>query len=74
MHGSWTDVDETEAVDITVPGGSVVLFSANLLHGTHDNHSDRSRYSTAWHYIPGDLSLERFPRAGYEDRHNVRGV
>lgn len=74
MHGSWTDVDEDAAVDIAVPGGSVVCFSANLLHGTNDNRSDRSRYSTAWHYIPGDLALERFPRAGYEDRHNVRGI
>ena len=73
MHGSWTDVDEAAAVDIAVPGGSVVLFSANLLHGTNDNRSNRSRYSTAWHYIPGDLALERFPRAGYEDRHNVLG-
>ena len=73
MHGSWTDVDEAAAVDIAVPGGSVVLFSANLLHGTNDNRSNRSRYSTAWHYIPGGLALERFPRAGYEDRHNVLG-
>ena len=74
MHGSWTEVDEAAAVDIIVPGGSVVLFSANLLHGTNDNRSDRSRYSTAWHYVPGDLALDRFPRAGYEDRHTVLGV
>ena len=73
MHGSWTDVDESKAVDVEVPGGTVVLFSANLLHGSYENRSPRTRYSTAWHYIPGALSLERFPRRGYEDRHIVRG-
>lgn len=72
-HGSWTQVDESVAVDLVIPAGTVVLFSANLLHGAYDNHSSRTRYSTAWHYIPGDLSLERFPRGGYEDRHTVRG-
>ncbi len=72
-HGSWTEVDEAKAVDVVTPAGSVVVFSANLLHGADDNHSERSRYSTAWHYIPGDLALERFPRRGYDDRHTVRG-
>ncbi|MDA0337280.1 MAG: phytanoyl-CoA dioxygenase family protein [bacterium] len=73
MHGSWTDVDEAAAIDVEVPGGSVVLFSANLLHGTADNEDpERTRYSTAWHYVPGDLDLERFPRGGYDDRFTVR--
>jgi hypothetical protein len=73
MHGSWTKVDESRAVDLEIPAGTVVVFSANLLHGAHDNLSDRTRYSTAWHYIPGDLHMERFVRGEYEDRHIVRG-
>ena len=72
-HGSWTRVDEQQAVSLPVPAGTVVLFSANLLHGTVDNASDRTRYSTAWHYVPGALDLTNFPRGGYEDRHTVRG-
>ena len=72
-HGSWTRVDESEAVALPLPAGSVVLFSANLLHGTADNLSDRTRYSTAWHYVPGALHLENFPRGVYADRHTVRG-
>lgn len=74
MHGSWTTVEEDRAVDLQIPAGTVVLFSANLLHGTSDNHSDRTRYSTAWHYIPADLPLDRFPRGTYEDRFAVRPV
>ena len=72
-HGSWTEVDESKALNVEVPGGTVVFFSSNLLHGTYENRSNRPRYSTAWHYIPADLPLERFPRGGYEDRHIVRG-
>jgi ectoine hydroxylase-related dioxygenase (phytanoyl-CoA dioxygenase family) len=73
MHGSWTDVDEDRAIDVEVPGGSVVLFSANLLHGTADNDDpERTRYSTAWHYVPGDIDLARFPRGEYDDRFTVR--
>ena len=73
IHGSWTRVDESRAVDVAVPAGTVVLFSANLLHGTADNEDpERTRYSTAWHYVPGDLDLERFRRGEYEDRHTVR--
>ncbi|HJP31389.1 MAG TPA: phytanoyl-CoA dioxygenase family protein [Candidatus Latescibacteria bacterium] len=72
-HGSWTDVDEASAIDVEVPGGSVVLFSANLLHGTADNDDpERTRYSTAWHYVPADIDLARFPRGGYDDRFPVR--
>ena len=43
----------------------------NLLHGAATNRSDRSRYSTAWHYIPADLDLEPFPFGAYEDRHLI---
>jgi len=71
-HGSWAEVDETRAIDVVCPGGTVVFFSANLLHGASTNTSDRSRYSTAWHYIPADLDLEMFPFGEYEDRHWVR--
>lgn len=73
MHGSWTDVDESQAIDLVIPAGTVVVFSANLLHGSNDNFSDRTRYSTAWHYLPGDLHMDRFVRGEYEDRHLVRG-
>ncbi len=73
MHGSWTQVDESRAVDLAVPAGTVVLFSSNLLHGTADNEDpERTRYSTAWHYVPGGLDLERFRRDEYEDRFTVR--
>ena len=72
MHGSWTQIEPTQAVALPMPAGTVTIFSANLLHGTTDNQSERTRYSTAWHYIPGDLVLERFPRGGYADRHLVR--
>lgn len=73
-HGSWTNVDEDRAVDVVCSAGTVVLFSANLLHGANDNHSDRSSYRTAWHYMPGALNPERFPRGEYSDRYTVRGV
>ena len=42
-HGSWTRVDEQQAVSMPAPAGTVVLFSANLLHGTVDNASDRTQ-------------------------------
>lgn len=71
-HGSWAKVEESEARDVICPAGTVVLFSANLLHGALPNVSDRSSYRTAWHYIPGDLNLEMFPRGGYRDRHILR--
>ncbi|NKB69777.1 MAG: hypothetical protein GKR89_22120 [Candidatus Latescibacteria bacterium] len=71
-HGNWTQVDEGQAVEVECPAGTAVLFSANLLHGATTNNSDRSRYSTAWHYIPADLELEMFPFGQYEDRHAVR--
>ena len=70
-YGSWVQFGESGAIDVEVPGGSVVLFSANLLHGSHENRCDRTRYSTAWHYTPADLPLEHFPRGEYEDRHIV---
>lgn len=74
MHGSWTQVDESQAVDLEIPAGTVVIFSANILHGAYDNFSDRTRYSTAWHYMPGDFHSDRFVKGEYEDRHVVRGV
>lgn len=72
-HGDWADVDESQAVDVVCPGGTVVLFSANLLHGALPNRSGRSSYRTAWHYLPGEMELEMFPRGTYQDRHIVRG-
>lgn len=72
-YGSWVQIDESKAVDVEVPCGSVVIFSANLLHGSHDNRSNRTRYSAAWHYTPANLLLERFPRDKIKDRHTVLG-
>lgn len=71
-YGSWTKVDNAQAVTVEVSAGSFALFSANLLHGALDNVSDRSRYSTAWHYMPSSLNPERFLRGVYEDRFTVR--
>jgi ectoine hydroxylase-related dioxygenase (phytanoyl-CoA dioxygenase family) len=72
-HGDWSEVDESKAVDVVCSPGTVVLFSANLLHGARPNMSDRSSYRTAWHYLPGELHLEHFPRGVYRDRHLVLG-
>jgi len=72
-HGNWATVDESQAVDVVCGPGTVVLFSANLLHGAHLNLSDGTSFRTAWHYIPADLALELFPRGVYRDRHVVMG-
>lgn len=72
-HGNWAEVDESQAVDVICPAGTVVFFSANLLHGARPNRSDRSSYRTAWHYLPGNLDLEWFRRGVYTDRHILRG-
>ena len=66
--GNWTEVDETDAHFVECPAGTGALFSANLLHGAGTNDSNRSRYSTAWHYIPADMELEMFPFCQYKDR------
>jgi ectoine hydroxylase-related dioxygenase (phytanoyl-CoA dioxygenase family) len=71
-YGSWVDVDESDAVHLEIPGGTVLIFSANLLHGANPNRSNRSRYSTAWHYIPGAMDLAQFQRGKYDDRHIIR--
>jgi ectoine hydroxylase-related dioxygenase (phytanoyl-CoA dioxygenase family) len=70
-HGSWTEVDTAQAVALPVPAGTVVLFSANLLHGTEDNRSPRTRYSTAWHYCPTGLEMSEALQKT-EDRFVVR--
>ena len=71
MIGSWVSGVEDGVVDLVMPPGSVALFSANLLHGSSDNHGVSSRYSTAWHYFPGDLELGQFKLGEYEDCHAV---
>lgn len=72
-HGHWAHVDESRAVDVVCPAGTVVLFSANLVHGARPNATGRPSYRTAWHYLPGDLSLAQFPRGVYRDRHTLCG-
>ncbi|MEE2754468.1 MAG: phytanoyl-CoA dioxygenase family protein [Candidatus Latescibacterota bacterium] len=73
-HGSWAKVDDSRAVDVVCSAGTVVLFSANLLHGAKDNESNRSSYRTAWHYMPSALNPEKFPRGEYLDRYTVKDV
>jgi phytanoyl-CoA hydroxylase len=70
-HGQWAQVDENRAVDVVCSAGTVVLFSANLLHGARFNNSDKTSYRTAWHYLPQDLDLEQFPYGIYKDRHRL---
>ncbi|MFM7323026.1 MAG: phytanoyl-CoA dioxygenase family protein [Armatimonadota bacterium] len=72
-HGHWADVDEARAVDVVCPGGTVVLFSANLVHGARINDTGRPGFRTAWHYLPGDLHLTDFPRGVYRNRHRLAG-
>ncbi len=71
--GFRTKIDESEAVDVVCPGGTVILFSANLLHGTNDNESDgaagRSRFSTAWHYLSPNVDLPPYNSGHYADWH-----
>ena len=74
-HGGWTEVDESPVLDVACPAGTVVLFSANLLHGARSNLSARTSYRKVRRYSPGDLNLvnlERFPRGIYRDRHILR--
>jgi len=73
-NGAWSTVDEAQAVDVACPAGTVVLFSANLVHGAYDNFSDRSSYRTAWHYTPSSYDLERYPSSGHPDRHSLSPV
>jgi len=77
-NGEWVKVDETKAVDIECSAGTVVLFSALLLHGARQNISQhRTRYSCFWHYIPAELDFTwrgiKFSRGVYQDRHLIRG-
>lgn len=75
-RGAHTAVDESKAVDVICPGGTVVVFSVNMIHGAYENNDpanqSRSRYSTAWHYLPADMELPPFNRPGYMDRHRIQ--
>ena len=76
-NGEWaTDVDESHAVDIIVPPGSIVLFNALLLHAAHVNTSvDRTRFSLFCHFLPSNLEFSwrgtNFSRGAYKDRYPV---
>ena len=71
--GYKVEIDESKAVDVVCPGGTVVLFSANMLHGTNDNEPDessgKSRYSTAWNYVKPDVDLPPYGSGSYADWH-----
>ena len=51
--------------------GTVVLFSANLLHSALPNRPARSRYGLFWHYLPRDFQPENFRSGAYADRHEL---
>jgi ectoine hydroxylase-related dioxygenase (phytanoyl-CoA dioxygenase family) len=51
--------------------GTVVLFSANLLHSALPNRSARSRYGLFWHYLPRDFQPDNFRSGAYADRHEL---
>ena len=70
-HGNWAQIDESQALLVECPAGTVVLFSANALHGAGVNNSDRPRFSTAWHYFPPALDLDRFRLGAFEDCYAV---
>lgn len=59
------EVDETEAVALEVPAGSVVAFSSRMLHATGANQTDRPRrvylaqYTAEVMLNPGTLQLRR---------------
>ena len=75
IKGFRAKVDESEALDVVCPPGTVVLFSASLMHGTYDNESGaqggRSRFSTAWHFVPAEMDLPPYNRGQYADRHSI---
>ena len=62
------------APPIAVPctAGTVVLFSANLLHSALPTKSwSRSRYGLFWHYLPRSLQPSNFKSGEYLDRHEL---
>ena len=74
-NGEWANsVDESRAVDIVCPAGTVVLFNALLLHAAHKNTSkDRTRFSVFGHFVPKGLSFAwggiDFSADVYKDRY-----
>jgi len=75
-QGEWAAPDEAAAVDVAVPAGSVVLFSAMLIHGAHKNtHPSQTRYSIFGHFVPSSLGFAwrgtDFSHGIYKDRHTV---
>ena len=72
-HGAWTEVGEEQAVDVICPPERWSSSPRTSSTAPGPIFSSRTSYRTAWHYIPGDLNLELFPRGSYKDRHIVRG-
>ncbi|CAE7224661.1 htxA [Symbiodinium pilosum] len=76
-QGEWVNPDaSTNAVDVVVPAGSVVLFNSRLLHAARQNkHASRTRYSLFGHFVPSELDFSwrgtDFSHGTYQDRHQV---
>lgn len=75
-QGEWVETDESVAVDVAMPAGSVVLFNAMLLHAAHRNsHASRTRYSMFGHFVPASLNFSwretDFSHGVYPDRHSI---
>ena len=78
-EGEWIQLSkdqETKAIDLECPAGTVVLFDARLAHSAHENSSkDRTRFSFFGHYCPANLQFQwrdvDFAIEKYEDRHVV---
>ena len=60
--------DETGAVPIEMPAGSVLFFSGYLLHSSHQNRSDRYRPALTFHYCSASTWLT------WGGEQNFRGV
>jgi len=77
--GEWATISkeqEQAVVDVVCTPGTVVLFSANVLHAAYPNLSkDHTSYRVACHWIPGDQKFgwrgTSFNRGEYKDRHII---
>lgn len=60
-----------DPVSVPCPAGTVVLFSANLLHSALPQKSTRPRFGLFWHFLPRDFQPENFRSDAYLDRHEL---
>ena len=66
--------DWSEAVEVPVPAGSVVVFSSLTPHATKENVTDAVRKAYIVQYAPGGaVALHGDPNAGPPERHEMLG-